>query len=80
MFDIGFTELLVIAAVALIVIGPEQLPGMMLKFGRFVGGIKRQVEGWQNEIEGAALDEEIKARNKRISEQTQNLDKERADG
>ncbi len=75
MFDVGFSELLVIALVALLVIGPEQLPGVMLKFGRFVGGIKRQLQGWQHDLESAALDEEIRERNRRITEQSQKEDK-----
>lgn len=71
MFDIGFSELLVIAAVALLVLGPDQLPGVMLKLGRFVGGIKRQLNHWQQELEEAALDAEIKEHNARLTrEQT----------
>ncbi len=54
MFDIGFPELLLTAAVTLVVLGPEELPRVMLKIGRFVGGIKRQLGSWQDELERAA--------------------------
>ena len=37
MFDLGWTELLVIGIVALIVIGPKDLPVMFRKVGQFVG-------------------------------------------
>ena len=37
MLDIGWTELLVIGVVALIVIGPKDLPGMFRTMGRFTG-------------------------------------------
>jgi sec-independent protein translocase protein TatB len=38
MFDIGYTEILVIAVVALIVIGPKDLPRVMRTVGRRDGG------------------------------------------
>ena len=51
MFDIGFWELVIIALVALVIIGPERLPqfardaGKLLrKVQRFIQGVKREVE------------------------------------
>lgn len=43
MFDIGFSELLMIAIVALVVIGPERLPGVARNVGRFTGRLQRYV-------------------------------------
>jgi sec-independent protein translocase protein TatB len=43
MFDIGFTELLVIGVVALIVIGPEKLPRMARTVGHLAGRLQRYV-------------------------------------
>ena len=43
MFDIGFTELLVIGVVALIVIGPEKLPRMARTVGNLAGRLQRYV-------------------------------------
>ena len=43
MFDIGFSELLMIAIVALVVIGPERLPGGARNVGRFTGRLQRYV-------------------------------------
>lgn len=43
MFDIGFSELLLIAVVALVVIGPERLPGVARNIGRFTGRLQRYV-------------------------------------
>ena len=37
MFDLGWTELMVIGIVALIVVGPKDLPGMFQAVGKFVG-------------------------------------------
>ena len=38
---IGFTEILVILAVALIVLGPDKMPGYMKKFGRALREVKK---------------------------------------
>jgi sec-independent protein translocase protein TatB len=43
MFDIGFSELLVIGVVALIVIGPEKLPRVARTIGHLVGRMQRYV-------------------------------------
>jgi sec-independent protein translocase protein TatB len=43
MFDIGFSELLVIGVVALIVIGPQKLPGVARTIGHLIGRMQRYV-------------------------------------
>src|SRR3954463_6875507 len=43
MFDIGFTELLVIGIVALVVIGPERLPRVARTLGHLAGRLQRYV-------------------------------------
>jgi len=43
MFDIGFSELMVIGLVALIVIGPERLPGVARTLGILAGRLQRYV-------------------------------------
>ena len=50
MFDIGFWELGLITVVALLVIGPERLPGVARTVGRWVGTAKRFVSAVQNDI------------------------------
>jgi len=42
-FDIGFSELVVIGLVALIVIGPERLPGVARTVGHLIGRLQRYV-------------------------------------
>ena len=50
MFDIGFWEIGLIGIVALLVIGPEQLPGVARTVGKWVGTAKRFVSNVQNDI------------------------------
>ncbi|HXF66263.1 MAG TPA: Sec-independent protein translocase protein TatB, partial [Burkholderiales bacterium] len=50
MFDIGFTELLVIAVVALIVIGPERLPAVARTLGHLFGRMQRYVNDVKADI------------------------------
>ncbi len=50
MFDIGFWELGLIGVVALLVIGPERLPGVARSAGMWIGRVKRFVSSTQAEI------------------------------
>ncbi|WOI57332.1 Sec-independent protein translocase protein TatB [Palleronia sp. LCG004] len=60
MFDIGMTELLVIGIVALIVVGPKDLPGMFRTLGRFTGKIKGMAREFQRAMEDAADESGVK--------------------
>ena len=50
MFDIGFSELVVIAIVALIVIGPERLPKVARTLGHLFGRMQRYVSDVKADI------------------------------
>jgi len=60
MFDIGMTELLVIGIVALIVVGPKDLPGMFRTLGRFTGKVKGMAREFQKAMDDAADDAGVK--------------------
>lgn len=51
MFDIGFWEILLILVLALVVIGPERLPGAARRAGFLVGKARRYIEGVRSEVE-----------------------------
>ena len=51
MFDIGFWEILLILVLALVVIGPERLPGAARKVGYLIGKGRRYIEGVRSEVE-----------------------------
>ena len=50
MFDIGFWEIALILVLALVVLGPERLPGAAKKVGYWVGKGRRYIEGVKNEV------------------------------
>lgn len=60
MFDIGFTELLVIAVVALIVLGPERLPKAARFTGLWVRRARAQWHSVRDELERELAAEELK--------------------
>ncbi|WP_170390336.1 Sec-independent protein translocase protein TatB [Ruegeria arenilitoris] len=63
MFDLGWTELLVIGIVALIVVGPKDLPVLFRNVGRFVGkarGMAREFSSAMNEAADQAGVNDIK--------------------
>ncbi len=51
MFDVGFWEIFLILILALVVIGPERLPGAARTFGLWVGKTRRFVEGVKGDVE-----------------------------
>ena len=48
--QIGWFEILIIVAIAIVVIGPKDFPHMLKKIGSWIGTIKRYVINFQNEI------------------------------
>ncbi|MEH6471511.1 MAG: Sec-independent protein translocase protein TatB [Halopseudomonas sp.] len=60
MFDIGFTEILIVGVVALIVLGPERLPSALRTAGLWMGKIKRTIGSVQKEISEELRVEEMR--------------------
>lgn len=59
MFDSGFLEMLVIGIIALMVVGPERLPGLASKVGKMVGKMKAFVANTREDIEKEIRAEEM---------------------
>lgn len=59
MFDIGWTELLVIALVAIVVIGPKDLPRVMRMVGQWTRKLKRMGSEFQNQFNEALREAEL---------------------
>jgi len=70
MFDIGFGELLLIALVALLVLGPERLPVAARMAGLWIGRLKRSFNSIKAEVEREIGADEIRRQlhNERILE------------
>lgn len=74
MFDVGFSELMVIALVALIVIGPERLPKVARTAGLLLGRLQRYVSDVKADISREMQLEELKHLQSQINEQAKALE------
>ena len=54
--QIGWFEILIIAAIAIIVIGPKDFPFVLKKVGSWIGSIKRYVSNVQREVSSITED------------------------
>ena len=59
MFDIGWSELLLIGIVALIAIGPKELPGALRTLGLYMGKVRRMAAEFQGQFQEAMREAEI---------------------
>jgi sec-independent protein translocase protein TatB len=57
--DVGGTELVLIAAVALIVVGPKDLPALMRKVGQFVGKMRAMANEFRASFDDMARQSEL---------------------
>ena len=70
MFDLGMMELLVIGVVALIVVGPKDLPVMFREVGRFMGRMRGMARDFQRAMNAAADDAGVKDLDRDIRKMT----------
>ncbi|MDQ8728818.1 Sec-independent protein translocase protein TatB [Bradyrhizobium sp. LHD-71] len=59
MFDIGWSELIVIGVVALIAIGPKELPGVLRMVGQWIGKARRMAGEFQSQFQEAMREAEV---------------------
>jgi len=70
MFEIGWSELLVIGVVALIAIGPKELPGVLRSVGQWMGKIRRMASEFQGQFQEAMREAEMADLKKQVDEMT----------
>src|SRR5437764_3878605 len=68
MFDIGWSELLLIGVVALIAIGPKELPGALRTLGQWMGKVRRMASEFQNQFHEAMREAELADLKKEVDE------------
>ena len=80
MFGMGFFEILVIAVVAIIFLGPEKLPKALVDVAKFLKALKRTIQDAKDsldkEVNLSKIKEEALAYRDKITQETQSLTKE----
>jgi sec-independent protein translocase protein TatB len=83
MFDIGFTELILIGVVALVVVGPQRLPVATRTIGALLGRAQRYVNDVKSDIqrqmdleELRKVQQQVKSMGEEIQSSVQNVEKE----
>jgi len=76
LFDIAFTELVLIAIVALLVIGPEKLPKVARTLGSLLGRMQRYVATVKQDVERELQLEELKKVQQEVQQNARNLQSE----
>ena len=76
MFDVSFSELLVIAAVALVFIGPEKLPKVARTVGNFTGRMQRYLAQIKEEVNREVRFEELQKLQQEIKQSVENTQSE----
>lgn len=74
MFDIGFSELIVIAIVALVVIGPERLPKVARTIGLLLGRAQRYVNDVKSDINREMQLDELKKLQTQVTDSARELE------
>ncbi len=68
MFDFSFGELALLAIIALLVVGPERLPELARKAGRWYGALRRTVDHARSEVEQQLLLDELRQEARKLRE------------
>jgi sec-independent protein translocase protein TatB len=68
MFDIGWSELVVIGVVALIAIGPKELPGVLRTVGQWMGKVRRMASDFQGQFQEAMREAEMEDIKKQVDD------------
>ncbi|MBL0168927.1 MAG: twin-arginine translocase subunit TatB [Propionivibrio sp.] len=75
MFDVGFSELIVIAIVALVVIGPERLPKVARTVGHLLGRMQRYVNDVKADISREMQLDELKKLQAEVQDSARNFER-----
>jgi sec-independent protein translocase protein TatB len=79
MFGLGFSEILVLGVIALIFLGPEQLPELARTVGRFMNDLKRSTESITEDLK-AQVNIDLQEKRRELSSESQDSHAEHSDG
>lgn len=68
MFDIGWTELLFLGVLAILVVGPKDLPRMMRVLGRYMGKVRAMARDFQRSFDEMARESELEDLKKQVNQ------------
>ena len=68
MFDIGWSELLLVGVLALVFVGPKDLPRVMRTAGKYVGKMRAMAREFQQSFEDLARESELDELRKQVAE------------
>ncbi|KAB7739635.1 twin-arginine translocase subunit TatB [Parvibaculum sedimenti] len=68
MFDIGWSELLLVGVLALVFVGPKDLPRVMRTAGKYVGKMRAMAREFQQSFEDLARESELEELRKQVAE------------
>lgn len=75
MFDIAFSEIVIIMVVALVVIGPDRLPGVARTMGKWVGGMQRYINRVKMDINSSMELDELRELERKVKAETEALER-----
>src|SRR5579862_9168974 len=73
MFDISWTEFLLIGVVALVVIGPKELPGVMRTMGQWTRKVRSMASEFQNQFQEAMREAEMADLKKQVDDMARDV-------
>jgi len=68
MFDMGWSELLLVAVLAIVFVGPKDLPRVMRTAGQYMARMRAMVREFQNSFEDLARESELEELRKQVAE------------
>ncbi len=68
MFEISWSEIVLIAVIALLVVGPKELPGLLRQMGKMIGQFKRMASDFHNQFNEAVKEAELDALKKEMDD------------
>src|SRR5215471_11728993 len=68
MFDLGWGKIIIIAVIALVVIGPKELPGVLRTVGQWMGKVRRMASEFQSQFQEAMREAEMADIKKQVDE------------